>query len=174
MILFSVICFVALAIFLSSGFDGSFTYAQRDSFCVSGVCFPRPPCSEASIIGSTVSGAQPGGPKEYAMDGNLSTYWVDWGVGSYLELDLGGPQVLCNVELAWPYGEVRTWYFDISSVNDSKAISLYSGASSGSTSDFEKYDFPESISENVIITVNGNSKTNYSGISEVKIFSRNY
>src|SRR4051794_24974391 len=43
-----------------------------------------------------------------AVDGSLDTRWSVYGIGSWLQVDLGIPQQLCQVAMAWYLGDTRS------------------------------------------------------------------
>jgi hypothetical protein len=109
-----------------------------------------------------------------AIDNNFDTRWSNKGEGSWLQLDLGSTKNICSVDVAWYFGNVRQFKFDISvSVsNDGTSFTkVRSGTSSGTTTAFEKYTLPAGTeSRYVRITVNGNDVTDYAAIAEIAIF----
>ena len=83
----------------------------------------------------------------------------------------GSGKVICSVDIAWYRGNFRQIDFVISvwNPNIQKWVSVFSGTSSGTTADFERYNFPDVNGAYVMIQVNGNSENNWASISEIDV-----
>jgi hypothetical protein len=75
------------------------------------------------------------------------------------------------VDIAWYKGNERTSNFVIQSSTDGTAYTtLFSGTSSGTTLNPEKYTFSSTNARYVRVTVNGNSQNNWASITELDVF----
>ncbi len=102
------------------------------------------------------------------IDNNLSTRWSNFGVGSWITMDLGSTKVVCNVDIAWHQGNARASDFVVSVTTDGAVFKdVFSGMSSGTTLSQEKYEFPDSVARYLRITVNGNSANDWASMTEV-------
>lgn len=111
-------------------------------------------CNILAISGATASGSQSGNPPTNAIDANLSTRWSNQGLGSSISVDFGKERSVCSVNVAWYRGNERTNTFTIAISKDGKSYTnVFSGASSGKTTGFESYDFPDTTARYVKITV---------------------
>ena len=50
-----------------------------------------------------------------------------------------------------------------------KWVSVFSGTSSGTTANFERYNFPDVNGAHVMIKVKGNTENNWASISEIDV-----
>ena len=127
-------------------------------------------CNILAISGVTASGSQTGNPATNAIDVNLSTRWSNLGIGSSITVDFSKERSICGVDISWYNGNQRTSNFVISVSIDGKSFTtVFSGKSSGTTTGFESYDFPDTTGRYVKITVNGNSINDWASISEIKV-----
>src|SRR6476620_925910 len=127
-------------------------------------------CNILAISGVTASGSQTGNPAVNAIDVNLSTRWSNLGIGSSITVDFSKERSICGVDISWYNGNQRTNNFMVSVSIDGKSFTtVFSGKSSGTTTGFESYDFPDTTGRYVKITVNGNSINDWASISEIKV-----
>ncbi len=127
-------------------------------------------CNILAISGITASGSQAGNPATNAIDGNLNTRWSNLGIGSSITVDFSKERAICNVNIAWYRGNERTVNFVISVSKDGKSFTnVFTGKSSGTTGDFETYDFPDTTGRYVKVTVNGNRLNDWASISETRV-----
>src|SRR3989441_7039322 len=126
-------------------------------------------CQNSPIAAVTAIGSDGNIPAN-AIDGNLTTRWSNLGVGSWIKLDLGTPKTVCNVDIAWYNGNLRSNNFVISTSTDGNTFTgVYAGSSNGTTASFENYDFADVNARYVMITVNGNAANNWASIGEIKV-----
>src|SRR2546425_1113744 len=126
-------------------------------------------CQNSPIAAVTAIGSDGNIPAN-AIDGNLTTRWSNLGVGSWIKLDLGTPKTVCNVDIAWYNGNLRSNNFVISTSTDGNTFTgVYAGSSNGKTASFENYDFADVNARYVMITVNGNAANNWASIGEIKV-----
>jgi predicted phosphodiesterase len=126
-------------------------------------------CIASQISKVTASSSQAGFPSTNAVDNNANTIWSNYGVGSWIQLDLGTSKNICSVDIAWYKGDQRQNNFEISTSLDGKSYkTVLSSKSSGKSLSYENYVFPDSPARYVKITVNGNTQNNYASIAETK------
>jgi len=126
------------------------------------------------VNGIIASGSQSGNPPTNVLDNNLNTRWANNGVGSSIRADLGSVQNICSVDIAWAYGNIEKYHFVIATSTDGTTFTnKFSGDSSGTTLNSEKYIIPATDARYVRITVNGNTDPTFgtwASISELDIF----
>ncbi len=127
-------------------------------------------CEELPIAKLLATPSQSGDPPENAVDGNFLTTWSNNGVGSFIQADLGAMKSVCGVSIAWYNGESRQYEFEISVSKDGMNFDqVYEGISSGSSIRPQNYAFSDANAKYVRITVFGNDKNNWAGITELSI-----
>ena len=113
---------------------------------------------------------RPGFPGTNVLDDNLDTRWSNNGVGSWVQVDLGTSNKICDINIAWYKGNERQNNFVISTSTDGiKFSNVFSSKSSGSTLDLEKYNIVDTNARFVRITVNGNTQNSYASITEISV-----
>jgi len=111
------------------------------------------------ITNIQTSGSQSGFPPSNVDDKNLDTLWSTYGLGSWIQLDLGTSKKICSVEIAWYKGNQRQNNFAISSSIDGiKFSNILSSKSSGTTFSPEKYSIADTNARYLRVTVNGNTQ----------------
>ena len=71
-------------------------------------------------------------PPSHAIDQNVNTRWSNLGLGSWIQIDLGQENVICDVGINWHRGNERVNTFVISISKDGKTFTnVYSGKSDG-------------------------------------------
>ena len=128
-------------------------------------------CSTNLPITVTASGND-GNVPQNVLDNNLGTRWSSNGVGQFISANLGTTtQTICSVDIAWYNGNSRVYHFTISTSTDGNSFTqVFSGDSSGTTLNSEKYTFSSTQAKFVRITVNGNSANNWASITELDVF----
>jgi F5/8 type C domain-containing protein len=125
-----------------------------------------------SVKSVTASGYETGTTNypQNVIDNNFSTRWSNYGIGSWIKLDLGSVFSVNEVDIAWYNGNTRVNNFviDISSDN-STWNTVFSGKSSGTTTNYESYKFSTASGRYVRVTVNGNTSNDWASITEVKV-----
>ena len=128
-------------------------------------------CTKLGITGFKASPNDAGNIPANTIDDNLNTRWSSFGVGSFIQADLGSIKTICSVGIAWYNGDVRQNNFVISVSKDGTSFSnVFSGTSSGQTTQVEPYDFKDIDARYVKITVNGNTQNNWASITELAVF----
>jgi Bacterial Ig domain/F5/8 type C domain len=127
-------------------------------------------CEELPIAKLLATPSQSGDPPENAVDGDILTTWSNIGLGSFIQADLGAMKSVCGVSIAWYNGESRQYEFEISVSKDGMNFDqVYEGKSSGSSIRPQNYAFSDANAKYVRITVFGNDKNNWAGITELSI-----
>jgi F5/8 type C domain/Bacterial Ig domain/Calcineurin-like phosphoesterase len=123
------------------------------------------------ISGVTASGNEVGNVPSNVLDNNLATRWSSYGIGQWIRADLGSIQNICSVDIAWYRGNERMYHFVIATSTDGTTFTdKFSGDSSGTTLNSEKYIIPATDARYVRVTVNGNTANNWANIVELDIF----
>ena len=160
-VFFALFCCTTL-IFSSSQFNNNFTNKAYAQTCA-GTNLP--------IGGVTASGFQTGYPPSNAIDNNFSTRWSNSLSGSWIRVDLGLTKSICSVDIAWFSGNQRKYHFVIATSTDGTTFTnKFSGDSSGTTLNSEKYTFSSTNARYVRVTVNGNTQNNYASMYEIDVF----
>ena len=127
-------------------------------------------CIDGRIQNAITSGSQTSFPGTNVLDDDLNTRWSNNGVGSWVQVDLGTSNKICDINIAWYKGNERQNNFVISTSTDGiKFSNILSSKSSGSTLNFEKYDIADTNARYIRITVNGNTQNSYASITEISI-----
>jgi hypothetical protein len=128
-------------------------------------------CSNNFQVNSVSASGNDGNVPANVLDDNLDTRWSNLGVGSWILADLGLTNPICSVDIAWYLGSQRTNNFVIATSTDGTTfLNVFSGTSSGTTVNSEKYTFPSTNARYVRVTVNGNSQNSWASITELDIF----
>ena len=123
------------------------------------------------ISGVTASGNEVGNVPSNVLDGSLSTRWASNGIGQFITADLGSINNICSVDIAWYNGNARQYHFVIATSTDGTTFTTkFSGDSSGTTLNSEKYVFSATDARYVRVTVNGNTVNTWASITELDIF----
>ena len=127
-------------------------------------------CVKSPISQVNAASSQVGFPSSNVLDNNLNTIWSSYGVGSWIQLDLGASKNICDIGIAWYKGNQRENNFVISTSLDGKSYkTVLTTRSSGNTLSYENYEFTDTLARYVRITVNGNTLNNYASISEIRV-----
>ncbi len=131
---------------------------------------PQKQCSSVGIQNLTTSGSQSQFPASNLLDNNLKTRWSNSDADSWIQLDLGASKNICSIGIAWHNGNERQDKFVISASNNGINFSeIFNGSSSGSTLSSEKYNVSDTNARYLRITVNGNTQSNYTSITEISV-----
>ena len=127
-------------------------------------------CVDGIIQNAKASASQTGFPDTNVLDDNLDTRWSNNGVGSWILLDLGTVNKVCDISIAWYKGNERQNNFVISTSSDGVAFTnVLSSKSTGSTLNPEKYNIVDTNARYIRITINGNTQNSYASITEISI-----
>ena len=125
--------------------------------------------SQVSQATAVAASSQSGFPSSNAVDNNLNTIWSNYGVGSYIQLDLGSSKNICSLDIAWHKGNERQNNFVVSTSQDGKSYkTVLSTISSGKSLSYENYNIVDTNARYIRITVNGNTQNNYASIAEIR------
>lgn len=118
----------------------------------------------AAVSASTHDGNIP----ENTLDGSLSTRWSAEGDGQWIQYKLVEPKVIDKVKIAFYNGHTRSTIFDILvSADGFTWEEVYSGQSSGTTSQFETFEFAPVMARYIRIVGHGNTSNAWNSITEV-------
>src|SRR5262249_29538298 len=94
----------------------------------------------------------------------------NFGLGSWIQLDLGATKTVCGMQIAWYLGDSRVWSFEVSVSSDGSAFTkVYEGKSSGASTELETYDVPDTSARYVRVSVFGNSTgSQWASITELR------
>ena len=157
-----------------AGFSGNdaFTYTINDSLrsatgTVSvAVGAPALVLLPAMVSASTNDGNLP----VNTVDNDLNTRWSASGVGQWIQYDLLSLHRVDAVSLATYVGNTRASYFDVDTSRDGTNWSLvFTGQSSGTTTNLERFDCTNSWARYVRIVGRGNSQSAWNSYTEVNI-----
>ena len=105
-----------------------------------------------------------------SYDNNMSTRFAINGIGEYITYDLGSSKTVGSVQIAWYSGNTRTTRFQIFTGTSTGSLTkVFDNSSSGTTTNYETYDFTDVNARYVRIVGLGNSSNNWLSINEVKI-----
>jgi hypothetical protein len=125
----------------------------------------------AAVTASTNDGNVPAN----AVDNNLATRWSASGDGQWLRFDLGTSRTVGYVKVGVYSGNTRRALFDLQVSGDGTTWStVWSGQSSGTTTQEQTFDFPDAAGRYVRYLGHGNSdptKGAWNSIAEVSIFA---
>jgi unsaturated chondroitin disaccharide hydrolase len=126
-----------------------------------------------SVIAVSASSDDGNVPKN-VLDNNLSTRWSAYGNGQWIKFDLGTSKLVSKVAIAWYVGNTRTAKFEVhTSADGTTWTTVFSGSSSGTTTQQETTDLPDTRGRYVRILGHGNSLNLWNSITEVDIFGQN-
>jgi uncharacterized protein YxeA len=137
----------------------------------SGSSPPPPTCTTNLPISTVTASGNDGNVPSNVLDNNLATRWSSFGVGQFIRADLGSTQNICSVDIAWYNGNARQYHFVIATSTDGTTFTnKFSGDSSGTTLNSEKYTIPATDARYVRVTVNGNTVNTWASITELDVF----
>lgn len=127
-------------------------------------------CGSPLPIAAVSAGDDDGNVPSNVLDGDLQTRWSSEGEGSWLVADLGAPQEIGGVAIAWYKGDARRSDFRIELSTDASAWhEAYSGESSGATVTLEPYAFAAATARYVRLTVDGNTQNDWASVTELAV-----
>jgi hypothetical protein len=122
----------------------------------------------SAVTASTHDGNVPGN----TVDNNLTTRWSANGEGQWLRLDLGSARSVAYVKVGVYSGNVRRSRFDLQLSADGTAwTTVFSGESSGTTTQEQMFDFPDASARYVRYLGHGNSVNAWNSVAEVSVFA---
>jgi hypothetical protein len=128
-------------------------------------------CMDNLTIVQISASSGSGNPKK-VIDNDLTTSWSNYGTPASISLDLGSIHPVCHVDIAWFKGDERNNYFTLSVSNSTSGtfLKIYSGMSSGKSTNFERYDFTQESARYVKISVTKNQISAWVSINEVHVY----
>ena len=124
---------------------------------------PPPGCTTNLPISGVTASSNDGNVPANVLDNNLNTRWSNNpGLPAFITADLGSTQTICSVDIAWYLGNQRFYTFTISTSTTGSTgpfTNVFSGTSSGTTLNSEKYTFAETSARYVRITVTASPQT---------------
>jgi hypothetical protein len=127
-------------------------------------------CTKVGITAFKASPNDAGNVPANTIDNNINTRWSSFGIGSFIQTDLGLVQTICSVDIGWYNGDTRQNNFAISvSADGTTFTDVFTGKSSGTITQIENYDFQDIDARYVKITVNGNTQNNWASITEIAV-----
>jgi len=128
----------------------------------------NPPLKVTAVSAS----ADDGNVAANTLDDDLSTRWSAKGDGVSIRYDLGSPQTVGSVSLAWHQGNSRKSTFDVQlSVDGSSwATVVNRKAGSGTTLEQQNHDFADAVARYVRIVGHGNTSNDWTSITETDIY----
>jgi glucose/arabinose dehydrogenase/phosphatidylethanolamine-binding protein (PEBP) family uncharacterized protein len=126
------------------------------------------PCTGVCPMASTDDGNVPAN----AVDNNLATRWSGNGDGAWLRIDLGSAKLICSVSVAAYNGNTRRNFFDIQVSLDATSWTnlLVSAQTSGTTTQEESFDVPDTFARYVRYVGHMNSVNTFNSVTEISIF----
>jgi hypothetical protein len=130
-------------------------------------------CSVNLPVSTITASGNDGNVPQNVLDNNVGTRWSSNGIGQFITTDLGSVQKnICSVDIAWYNGNARKYHFVISTSTDGTTFTnKFTGDSSGTTLNSEKYVITATDARYVRVTVNGNTVNNWASITELDVFS---
>ena len=123
----------------------------------------------AGVTASTDDGNVPAN----AVDNDAATRWSASGDGQWLRFDLGMPRTLAYVTIRFYSGNSRSARFDLQGSNDGATwTNVLTGATStGTTTQEEAFDFPDTSARYVRYLGHGNNVNAWNSLIEVSLFA---
>jgi hypothetical protein len=109
-------------------------------------------------ITAVTASDESGGSAAKTIDGDLTTSWAAQGIGVWAKYDLGEIKNVDRVDLLFANAAIRKNYFDIAVSTDGiNFTTVYSGSSSGTSSEIQQYRFDSVPARYVKFIGNGNN-----------------
>jgi len=121
-----------------------------------------------------VASSDDGNVAANTMDADLTTRWSAEGDGEWIGYDMGADGPVSAVSIAWYSGDQRRSTFDIEVAGDGEDgwRTVFSGTSSGTSTEPEMSTFAETTARYLRIVGHGNSASAWNSIAEVSIAGR--
>jgi hypothetical protein len=140
--------------------------------CVAGMSVPLASAagSPVQVTGVSASGDDGNVPAN-TLDNDLGTRWSAEGDGVWIRYDLGSPQTIGSVSIAWHKGDTRRDTFDVQLSADGSAWTtvLARTTSGGTTLQPQNYDFADRSARYLRVVGHGNTANNWTSITETAI-----
>lgn len=113
-------------------------------------------------------------PPEDAFDGDLTTRWSAEGT-EWIQKNFCQTKTIESVDIAFPFGDQRNYAFSIDVSSDGRVYTqVFSGSSSGISTNLESFDFADLPGKYIRITGSGNTVNNWNNYSEIVIHASDY
>lgn len=121
--------------------------------------------------GISASGFDEGNIPANVNDGDINSVWFQRSLPAWIKIDLAERRAVAYVKIAWFRGNERTMAFTVSlSEDNTNYTEVFNGSSSGTTADFERYDFTDINARFVMINVTSNSGRVAASIGEIQVW----
>jgi hypothetical protein len=105
------------------------------------------------------------------VDGDLSTRWSEYGDGHWIRLDLECNREIGAVRIAFYKGDQRTADLNIqTSLDGISWTTVFSGTSTGTTTQLEMFDVVDSMARFVRVVGYGNSQNEWNSYTEIEVW----
>lgn len=130
-----------------------------------------PTAAKYSIPGANVTAsANDGNVPANTVDGSLATRWSAQGE-QWIRYDLGAVKTPAWVRLAFLNGDSRVYSFDVQlSADGTNWTTVYTGASSGTTTALETHNFPNGSARYLRLLGHGNNVNTWNSITETEVW----
>ncbi|MFS0870830.1 alpha/beta hydrolase fold domain-containing protein [Paenibacillus xylanilyticus] len=130
------------------------------------------PVSALPVLSVGASGSD-GNLATNTIDNNSYTRWSAAGEGPWISYDLGEEQQVGYVGIGFYKGDVRKTFFEIeTSVDGEQWAQVFSGESSGDTTEMQAFNIPDTSARYVRITGHGNSDSSiYTSLTDVHLYA---
>jgi hypothetical protein len=127
-------------------------------------------CTPLTATSVIASGSEIGNGPANTLDDRLDTRWSSLGEGQWIDYDLGSERALSGAAIAWHSGNQRISDFTLWVSSDGMSYTqVYSGRSSGTTTEAETYTFASRTARRLRIYVNGNTLNDWASIAEARV-----
>lgn len=155
--------------FTVSAYDAAENESAQSTALIVSTDEEPPPPPDPEIIGAIAS-TDDGNVASNTLDGNLGTRWSGQGDGAWIEWELNMDTALSGLAIAFHNGASRVAYFDIEvSLNGTTWTQVFSGESSGTTTNLEEFYFTEVTARYIRYVGHGNSQNDWNSLTEVEI-----
>ncbi|MFP2933657.1 heparin lyase I family protein [Pyxidicoccus sp. 3LG] len=125
-------------------------------------------CTQLTAV-SVIANGNDGNVPANTLDDRMDTRWSQLGKGAWIDYDLGATKSVGGATIAWHSGNTRANTFTVNVSTDGiNYTQVYSGRSSGTTSNAETYTFPSVSARRLRIYVNGNTLNDWASIAEAR------
>lgn len=132
------------------------------------------PAKLSLMANAVTASAHDGNLPARSVDGSLGTRWSADGDGQWIQYDLQAQRTVSLLKLAWHNGSSRKSRFEIQVSNDGRTFTtVFSGASSGTTTAAETYDFTDVPARYVRVLGHGNTSNLWNSVTETQVHGLN-
>jgi pimeloyl-ACP methyl ester carboxylesterase len=122
-------------------------------------------------VAAAIASADDGNVPANALDGSIATRWSASGDGQWIRFDLGASKSIGSIRLAWHKGDLRRAQFDVQTSSDASTwTTVFTGQSSGTTTNLETYDVTDASARYVRVVGHGTSTDAWNSLSEAEIY----